>query len=149
MCSQRGWYHGARRPAAIRLVPSRDAVSRQPGGNRHGPPVTDPLRDLEHALATGNAIGWLLRHAPDGDADAALARAWAVTTYCVGMRVLAAIRKQRRLPLKWFCGADGICPRWRSETCPDCADAIRRDVPTPPLTWAEMTSRGGAAGERR
>jgi hypothetical protein len=106
-------------------------------------PVTDPLRDLEHAIATGDTPAWLLRHAPDGDAALARAWAWATSAYATRMRWLA-VRGRRRIswPGEWLCDDEAGCPsRWRGEDCPDCADAIRRDVPTPPLTWAEMTGR--------
>lgn len=53
--------------------------------------ATAALWALDRALAAGTVLAWAIEHAPDGDADGAIARAWAVCLDDVILRRLARV----------------------------------------------------------
>lgn len=54
--------------------------------------ATAALWALDRALAAGTVLAWAIEHAPDGDVDAAIARAWAVCLDDVILRRLARVQ---------------------------------------------------------
>jgi len=87
----------------------------------------DPLVAFVRALATSRTLPWVVQHAPDGDVDAALRRAWAACADDHAMWVLAAATPG--VDIEQTLCASETCSQ---PTCGGCAAQIRRVVPVPP-----------------
>lgn len=108
-----------------------------------------PLAQLLAALRSGSTLAWLLVHAPDGDADAAVRRAWeGERTVCPILDALCSAHsagplscprydrgKRALIRARKRCPAAGEAHDY--QPCPACCDAIRAAVAPP--TWAELT----------
>lgn len=101
-------------------------------------PIAELVRDLrDHGKPS---LRWAVEFAPDGDMDAAIARAWADShDDWMMLRLLYRADGKARLD-----ASDELkrhradCPYRHGSPC--CAAAIRRAVPTPP-TLAELLRR--------
>lgn len=102
------------------------------------------LSTLLDAIRTDATLAWLLVHAPDGDADAAVRRAWKGETR--SGTLLDYVRP--RLGVNDYADVVGKTFHWTvtlgGHDCPACCDAIRAAVTCP--TWAELTATKGREG---
>lgn len=104
------------------------------------------LSDLLGALRADGCLAWLFVHAPDGDADGAVRRAWegetgahalATVTWMVGTFEPA---NRALLAAGARVGCTCLTPPQVFD-CRVCCDAIRAAVECP--TWAELTRSEG------
>jgi len=96
--------------------------------------MEDPIEELVTARRRGATLAWAMRHAPDGDADAALRRAWDASIADTAMRDLVA---RLHVGVDWkglHCAPGCFNPR-----CPGCARNIRARLPPP--TFAAILAK--------
>lgn len=114
------------------------------------------LAQLLDALRTDSTLAWLLVHAPDGDADAAVRRAWWAATDPRPLRAAwegvlhpqagMGVRRPGERVSWWRLSWAHGCRRRAGHhgvprvACANCAARVRIVLPCP--TWAELT--GGA-----
>lgn len=101
------------------------------------------LLQLSKALAAGNTLPWVLKYAPDGDRDAALAKAWreeerlrTLMHFAWDYHPHSRVRREGAgLPVLL---ASCVCASSHvgAARCRFCADRVRSQFPTP--TWAEV-----------
>ena len=100
--------------------------------------VHSPLAALLDALRTDSTLAWLLVHAPDGDRDAAVRRAWESETSVWQLCEAYAGSVADWLAAAMSTPENCACGRGRGAwECAACCAAIRAAVPCP--TWAELT----------
>lgn len=100
--------------------------------------MADPIASLWHHYEDGILLAWCVEHAPDGDADGAIARAWAQSTHDREMIWLLGETTMRD-GVDWIneqteqmiaCGCDP------DEACARCAARIRAQYAAP--TFAQL-----------
>lgn len=101
------------------------------------------LLQLSKALKRSSTLAWVLKYAPDGDRDKALAKAWreeeclrALMHFAWDYHPHSRVRRENTgLPvLLSTCVCAG--PSAGAARCRFCADRVRSQFPTP--TWAEV-----------
>lgn len=131
----------------------------------------DVLIDLVDAMKAGNLLPWAVEHAPAGDADGVIARAWAETRHWGSMSALARMvygdhgafvvghsaasrafaaerRKSGLPPSEWWprwsevCRSNNADHPWIRRPAAAGARAIRRRIPAPP-TLAQLLAQKG------
>lgn len=104
-----------------------------------------PLAELLDAVRRGDTLAWALVHAPDGDADGAVRRAWEGET---NDDVLIALRPHSVAPASarpHKCDGAMSDPGYQGAwLCPQCCEDTRAAVTCP--TWAELTATKGREG---
>lgn len=122
--------------------------------------VPTPLAALVDALHRGDTLAWMLAHAPDGDAGAALQRAWATSDdpaamigLCAALgglgcaAVFAVSRAHQRACNEWMdLDVAGGVPLPADVYC---AAAIRRAVPDACVVLTEWLAERLAPSEVR
>lgn len=104
--------------------------------------VVSPLATLLASLRTDGGLSWLLVHAPDGDAGAAVKRAWEGEP---SVKVLVDVARKNKGLYVLAPWGHARCAACKSrvvfaEACNACRDLLRAMGPYP--TWAELTAKG-------
>ncbi len=82
------------------------------------------LVTLGAAIRAGSTLAWCLEHAPDGDVDALIARAWNEASCELAMTNLGSWANSQRVLV--------ACSGFPLRSL-EAADAIRRSIPAPTL----------------